>query len=208
MEGGDGTVTRDEIVDAYRRGRCDFSGVDMRGVDLHGVNLRGVNLYGVNLCGADLRRTSLSGTNMRCVNLTEADLTEASLHETDMHGANLSGAMGLLNPIDWVGENLEQTEEGVICYKVFGKHFTPAENWVIEPGSVIEEVVNPCPTIECGSGVNVATWSWISGYYTRYKAVWKCLIRWIWLAGVVVPYHTDGKFRASRVELVEVVEDL
>lgn len=37
--------------------------------------------------------------------------------------------------------------------------------------------------------------------------VWKVLIRWEWLAGVCVPYNTDGKIRCERVKLVEIVEN-
>ena len=39
-----------------------------------------------------------------------------------------------------------------------------------------------------------------------WKKIWKLLIRWEWLPGVVVPYNTDGKIRCERAELVEVVE--
>jgi hypothetical protein len=35
---------------------------------------------------------------------------------------------------------------------------------------------------------------------------WKVLIRWEWLAGVIVPYNTDGKIRCERCELLEIVE--
>jgi hypothetical protein len=61
----------------------------------------------------------------------------------------------------------------------------------------------------CGCGVNVATQDWCERHYPDGKGrLWKCLIRWPWLAGVVVPYSTDGKIRASRVELLEVVKDV
>lgn len=36
----------------------------------------------------------------------------------------------------------------------------------------------------------------------------KCLIRWKWLAGVVVPYQTEGQIRASRVQLIKPVNCL
>jgi len=74
---------------------------------------------------------------------------------------------------------------------------------------VLTESVNPTRTDVCGSGVNVATLDWIKREWDDPFAspIWKCRIRWIDLADAVVPYNTDGKFRAARVELIETVED-
>ena len=79
------------------------------------------------------------------------------------------------------------------------------DTWKIEPRSIIEEVCNPLPTNDCASGVNVATLDWIKSNSNKDR-VWRCLIRWPWLAGVVVPYNTDGKIRAARVELLEEIK--
>ena len=38
--------------------------------------------------------------------------------------------------------------------------------------------------------------------------LWRCRIRWIDLADLVVPYHTDGKARAGRVELLGRCDEL
>jgi len=64
--------------------------------------------------------------------------------------------------------------------------------------------VNANRTDVCGCGINVAPLEWVKRNYKG--VIWKVLIRWEWLAGVCVPYNTDGKIRCERVELVEVVE--
>lgn len=122
----------------------------------------------------------------------------------NLSGANLSSAIGLFSAIDWLAEHFKYTADGLIAYKSFGAHYAPDDMWVIEPGGVLSENVNPNPTEKRGCGINVATLGWVRRETSG--PIWKCLIRWPWLAGVVVPYSTDGKFRAARVELVEIVE--
>jgi len=187
-------MNADDILRVYDGGRRDFSGVNLRGANLHRANLCGADLSWANLCGADLSWANLRGAN----------LCEANLREADLRGANLSGGKGLLDPVAWIA-NLEQTGNGVICYKIFGQYRISPDAWKIEPGFIIEEIVNPCRTSDCASGINVATLEWLQANCDQDRIVWKCLIRWVWLAGVVVPYNTDGKFRAGRVELIEEV---
>lgn len=38
--------------------------------------------------------------------------------------------------------------------------------------------------------------------------IYRCRIRWIDLAGVVVPYNTDGKARCARLEILEQVSGI
>src|SRR5690606_21515705 len=133
--------------------------------------------------------------------LNSADLYGADLGYADLSGADLSGAKGILNPIKYIMENFEKSEEGIIVYKSFHENYLPNPNWKIEEGSIIEEVVNPLPTVECGCGVNVATKEWVKRECNN--LVWECLIKWEWLPGVVVPYQTDGKIRASKVQLIK-----
>ena len=153
------------------------------------------------------------GAYLRLADLSEADLSEANLRwadlsEANLSGANLSGAIGLLDPSEWVAANLERDPEGrgVIAYKAFNLHYDPPAHWRIEPGSIISEVVNPLPTVDCGCGVNVGTLARVRRSADK-RPIWRCLIRWEWLPSVVVPYSTDGKFRCSKVELLGTVED-
>ncbi len=190
---------------------ADLSGADLSDANLRDANLRGANLSGANLRDANLSDANLSDANLRGANLSRtdlrgADLSGADLRDADLRGANLSGANGLLDAADWVPAHLERDPEGrgLVAYKTFGSNQQPPASWSIEPGSVISEVVNPCPTCNCASGINVATLEWVQKQ-SHGLPIWRILIRWDWLAGVVVPYATDGKIRCSRVELLEVV---
>jgi len=143
------------------------------------------------------------GADLQEADLHEADLQGANLQGADLRGANLSGARGLLATTDWIFHNLEKTPDGLIVYKRIGQTtFNAPESWKMEPGSILTEVCNPCRTSECACGVNFGTLEWCKRNYTD-AALWRCLIRWEWAAGIVVPYHTDGKARCEKLELVE-----
>lgn len=54
--------------------------------------------------------------------------------------------------------------------------------------------------------MHFGTAKWLLGARGCNKDVWwECRIRWIDLAGVTVPYNTDGKARCERLELIRVV---
>lgn len=196
---------------------CD---ADLRGTNLCMTNLRRANLSGANLYMADLCNANLRDANLRCAhlckanlyganlygaNLSSANLRDVNLCMANLSDANLSGANGLLSAVNFMEAHFERTENGYIAYKTFGGQYTPPEKWKIEPGSVIEEIVNFDRCNDCGCGINVAPIQWVKNSY--YKGdVWKVLIRWEWLAGVCVPYNTDGKIRCERVELIEIVK--
>ena len=158
------------------------------GANLRGANLEGANLEGANLEGANLRGANLEGANLE--------------------GANLSGTKGLIDPSDYIAAHFEKDpeERGILAYKTFGGSYATPKHWKIEPGSVISEVVQFDRTHDCGCGVNVATFEWVKARANSLP-IWKVLIRWEWLPGVVVPFHTEGKIRCSRVELVEIAEE-
>ena len=156
-----------------------------------------------NLSGADLSGAALSGADLRNANLRGANLSNANLSGADLSGANLSEAKNLLNSTDYIITNFDKTHDGIIVYKTFDSFHSPNSTWKIEPGAIIEENVNPNRTDECGCGVNVATLDWVKK--NCQGQIWKCLIKWEWMAGAVVPYHTDGKIRAERVQLIEAI---
>lgn len=202
------------LIKEYEAGIRDFCRVDMREADLRratlcGADLREANLNGADLRSADLRFANLNGADLRRANLRGADLSRADLSEADLRGvdlrrANLSGTKGFLDATQWL-EDFESDDLGIIVYKAFGDTlYGPPEHWKIEPGEFIEEVVNPARTTSCACGVNFATREWIDKEYAEKSiTIWKCRIRWMDLAGVVVPYHTDGKARCARLELLE-----
>ena len=181
---------------------ANLSGANLSKADLRWANLSGANLSGANLSGANLSEANLRWANLRWANLSGANLSGANLRWANLSEADLSGATGLFDAIEWL-KQIERTDDGLIVYKSFNAHYPPNPDWVIAAGSVLTENVNPCPTEDCGCGINVATLEWAQKNTSN--TIWKCLIRWPWLAGVVVPYNTDGKFRTARVELIETI---
>ena len=167
--------------------------------DLRGADLYGANLSGANLSGADLRNADFWNADLRNANLWGANLSGANLSDAD-----LSGAENLLSSVDYLRNNFECTAEGIIAYKVFNVMYSQPTKWKIQPKSVITENVNANRTNDCGCGINVATLEWVLREYSE-EEIWKVLIRWEWLCGVVVPYNTDGKIRCECVELVEMI---
>ena len=136
--------------------------------------------------------------------LSGADLSDADLSDADLRRANLSGSQGLIDAINYMEAHFERTDDGYIVYKSFNSCYDAPDRWKIEPGEIIEEVVNPDRTFGCGCGINVAPLEWVRN--DNYKQPFKLLIRWEWLPGVVVPYNTDGKIRCSKAQILEAVE--
>ena len=135
-------------------------------------------------------------------------LLDYDLSCADLSGSNLSGSNGIMSAIAFMDAHFERTPDGFIAYKTFGSSYSPNSNWKIEPGSVLTEVVNPDRTCDCGCGINVAPLGWVKDNATNggRLSIWKVLIRWEWLMGVVVPFGSDGKVRCEKVELIEVVK--
>ena len=206
-----------KILELHKKWLNDEEGgerANLSGANLSCADLICANLSDADLSGADLRCADLSGADLSCANLRWANLSSANLSDADMSGADLSranlsgadlsGAQGLLLACNYLDAHFERIKDGYIAYKTFGAQYRAPKKWKIEVGSVIEEVVNPDRTCECGCGINVAPLEWVKRNYSG--DIWKVLIRWEWLAGVVVPYHTDGKIRCERVELLGVVK--
>lgn len=139
---------------------------------------------------ADLSYANLSCANLSCANLRDADL---------------SGATGLITPSEYLSKHFERCNKGYLAYKTFGGEFPSLSIWLIKPGEILAETVNPNRTDECGCGINVAPQDWVKRNYNG--DIWQVLIRWEWLADVIVPYNTDGKIRCGKVELVKVVKE-
>ena len=156
------------------------------------ANLKGANLKGANLEGAHLEGAHLEGAHLEGANLERANLKRA----------NLSGATGILSPINFMEAHFERVDAGYVVFKTFGGQYASPDKWKIEPESIIFETVNTDRGTSCGSGINVAPLSWVKKEYPG-KPIWKLLIKWEWLPGVVVPYGTDGKIRCEKAMLME-----
>ena len=137
-------------------------------------------------------------------NLIGADLQGADLSRADLQGANFSDSKGLLSSKDFI-EKLGKTSDGVLCYKAFGNTDFPAPSyWKIEEGAILEEIVNSCRTNDCGCGVNVAnSLKWCKENHPQASSYYLCEIAFLDLVDTVIPYNSNGKFRASRVKLLK-----
>jgi hypothetical protein len=187
---------------------ADLSGANLSWADLSGADLSRANLSGANLSGADLSRANLSGANLSGADLSGADLSGANLSwadlsGADLSGADLSGATGIKNfdALEWFRKNFKRTKRGVIVYKCFGGSYPANPAWKIEPGAVISENCGPMPTDECACGINFATKEWVQREHPG-RTIWRCLIPFAWLPGVVIPWNTDGKARCSKLILL------
>ena len=100
--------------------------------------------------------------------------------------------------------NFERTADGYIVYKCFNSSYKAPQKWKIESGEVIEEEVNSNRTNSCGCGINVAPLEWVKRKYPGSK-IYKLLIKWEWLLGVIVPYNTDGKIRCAKAIIIDEV---
>jgi hypothetical protein len=183
--------------------RADLRRANLRRANLCRADLRDADLRCADLRCADLRRANLWRADLRDADLRRADLWRANLRRADLRRANLSHVKALTNSADWLREQCKTDEIGVICYKRFGET-EYVQPWAPTPGLIIEEVCNLLPVLDCACGINVGTLAWCEENYTE-AALWKCRIAWIDLAGTVVPYNTDGKFRCSRLECIEEV---
>ena len=203
-------LTRTFLTDADLRG-AELGNADLRGAVLTDAVLRGADLRGAILTdavlrGADLRGAILTGAVLRGADLRGAVLTRTFLTDADLTDTDLGGSKGLLTAREFMGK-FKHDKLGVIVYKLIGNtYYESPDYWNMVPGSFLEEVVNPLPTLDCACGVNFATLEWCQkdSNYSRSK-LWKCRIRWIDLTDVVVPYNTDGKARCGRLELLEIV---
>ena len=189
--------------------RADLEEADLRGADLREANLSEVDLSRADLSRADLReaylrRAYLREANLSGVDLRGADLEGVNLTWADLRGAELSGVRGLLPQTDFIKANFERTTEGIIVYKSFSEHYPIPNYWKIEEGQIIEENCNFTRTNACGCGINVCTKEYAQKKLE--KEVWKLLIKWEWLCGICVPYHTDGKIRCEKAMLLERVK--
>ncbi|GAG23215.1 unnamed protein product, partial [marine sediment metagenome] len=98
--------------------------------------------------------------------------------------------------------NFEKDEFGYIVYKTFSENYQPPKHWEIEAGKTITKFCDKNIYADCSYGINFATLGWIEENSDG-RTVWRCRIRWEWLADVTVPANADGKARCQVLELVE-----
>lgn len=209
-------LARRNLKNAIMR-EVNLDSADLSGADLTSANMVGASLVGAKLNNARLVETDFSIGDLSDADLSDSDLTDAkfkgvwmrganltgsTLYGCDFRYANLSGVKGIPTAREWL-DQFEKTKEGIIVYKAIGgTFFDSPKSWVLEPGEYLCETPNPIRSIDCGSGVNFGTLAYVDKMFPG-LATWKCLIEWMDLADVVVPYNTDGKARCARLKLLE-----
>lgn len=201
--------------------RADLHYADLSGANLCAANLRSADLRSANLCtadlctanlrsanlrGANLRSADLSGANLCGANLRSADLRSANLRSANLCGADLSCALGLQSSSEFMENNFSKTQEGYIVYKTFGAEYNAPKSWKIEEDFVLTENTNSNRAEPYGCGINVAPLEWVKRYFPN-RTIYKLLIKWEWLPGVVVPYNSDGKIRCEKAMIIGKVEE-
>lgn len=183
------------LRDAYLGG-VKLGGAYLMGADLTRAFLWDAKLKGAKLKGADLTRAYLRGVDLRDANLRDANLTHANLTRANLSGADLSRAKGLLDPAEWLAENFETVPEGYLVFRTAGGGYYD-KPWG-DDADILTETVNPNRIDVCGCGVNFATSQWCRQEFP-FDGIETWLLEWKDLAGVVVPYNTDGKARCARL---------
>lgn len=115
-----------ELLERYKAGERDFTGISLRRINLQETNLSGinlkvaymydarlknVNLSGANLSGIDMNSTIFEQVELNDANLTEADLCYTTIIDSSLKRVNLEGAMlaeaGMFT-VDLEGANLKR----------------------------------------------------------------------------------------------------
>ena len=196
------------IFDRCGLSKCSFNSTKISGSfkcsQLCDISFRRAQLSYVEFIDNVFKGVSFRYTNLASASLRDMDLSGVTNWENSViSSTDFSGSTGLLDPIDYLKSNFEFDSEGLIVYKTFGIYKSSPPYWDIKPGAEIKEIVNSDRYTECGCGINVGTPEWVF-HHAEYKiGVWKCLIPWEYLPGVVVPLNTDGKIRTSRLRLLE-----
>ena len=203
---------------------AEITGITVRGIELSDVDLSycdirnstfidckftNVTFKGAHLQNNNFKDCMFYNSLVKSSRLRYSDFTEAKFFKlSNMIDVDLSGSTGLVSPIDFMEKNFEKTEEGYIAYKSFNTYYNSPKSWNLVPGEVIQETPNCNRFEQCGCGINVAPLSWmITDAESGDKEVWKVLIKFEWLPGIVVPYIGDGKVRCEKVKLIEKIED-
>lgn len=159
-----------------------------------------------------IKKTNFNFSNLSNSLFTNCDFSDVDFNQSQMSGVNFSQSKGLMNPIDYLIENFEWINNGIIVYKMFDFHYRSP--WGdLKPGMIISEEVNYDRTLHCACGVNASN---KKHFMTQFKkintdkkvgiTIWKCIIKFPWLSGVVVPYNTTGNIRCSRLQLVNHID--
>lgn len=186
---------------------CSVRFTKFRRATFNKVNFHTNNLFSADFFKAFLKRVHFYEGSLKLASFSKSMGNKVEFVAVDLRGTDFSQSYGInMSPIAYLKEKFTTSKRGIIVYKAFGQFYQPNPGWVIKPGKIIKEAVNPDRTVDCGSGVNVGNIEWIRNNIDSNQDIWECVIRWNWLPGVVVPYNTDGKIRSERVQLLRIIQ--
>jgi uncharacterized protein YjbI with pentapeptide repeats len=87
-------LTAEQLRQQYRKGRRNFTNVDLHGHDLNGLRLSGINLSEAKLQNCDFSHAQLHGANFN-----KAELAGAKFNHAQMGMSFLASLMAL--PLTW-----------------------------------------------------------------------------------------------------------
>ena len=151
---------------------------------------------------------SIYDCDLNNAKFAKCELRDCFIVDCNFGASNFSQTEGLHSQTTILENKFEKTDEGYICYKIFDLYHTPPETWDIEEGSIITEVVNQTRSVACAAGIHVGDRAWMKHTTeTRdTKEIWKCLIKFEWLADVCVPFSNEGKIRVGKLKILERVD--
>ena len=178
--------TNETIIEANTIKECiEKSGKNLGGADLRGADLRDADLRGADLRGADLRGADLGGADLRYACLGGAKI----LWQPDL--SILVGIKGKLT-----------------CWKYVINGKSPYQKAEYDVGKTyIEQEVLRDKWECCGPGLNVATLLWCYHDSREHHGntglrFLKCETEIALEEDIVVPIHTDGKFRVTNLTVI------
>lgn len=177
---------------------ADLRYADLREADFSGANLQRAGLQVANARHAIFRNTTLRWANLRDMNLRDADMSQADLRSANMQSADIRGTclrdtVGLTDPSEWLS-SFKYDGRGVLVY-TRASHQNP---------TTLTSICNPSRTDIFGSGIEFSTKEWA---YKQFEdlPLWLARIDYRDLAGVIVPYNSNGHARCSRITLLDKV---
>lgn len=167
---------------------CNFRKANFTNADMRSSNFSYSDFSGADLTNADLSHSDLSHAIFRNTNFTNTNLERANIE-----CAEFDNCIGLLDPSDWIEENFDSDDEGIIVYKEFTWNM-PRLNF---------SMVHPSRTMLSGSGISFAPLAYLK---TRGSSpIFRCRILWRDAPSIVVPFNTEGVARCSRLQVIEKV---
>lgn len=136
------------------------------------------------------------------------------IFDSQINGGSMIDGIGELPPNDNFHNlpEMERDDQGFIVYKQFAPFYISPKHWIIEPDSIIRNIVDRNRLNLCSYGINVSpsVKSLLKVTGKMNIPIWKCRIRYQWIHETVFPYESPDvygadKFRTGILELLEVV---